>query len=99
MRKMGVRLALLGAFAGMALLAGCNDGGRSWSLSSQEANYPHERETHVRLRRGANVGFPGHIPLRPGDSPAPGTGGSGFAAPTKTQLQATDAEREKLWLK
>jgi hypothetical protein len=108
MRKMGVKLALLGAFAGAALLSGCNDHGRAWAQSSQrEEYYPHEADVNVRLHRGGNTGFPRHIPLTSGDSPEPGTGGSGFTAAEEAQrkavpeslLHATDAEQKKLWLK
>lgn len=108
MRKMGVKLTLLGAFAGAALLAGCEDNGRSWAqFSQQEDYYPQEQGTHVRLHRGSNVGVPRHLPLTPGDAaPEPGTGGAGFAATEQAQrkavseavLHATDAEQDKLWL-
>jgi hypothetical protein len=81
MRKTGVKLALLGAFAGAGLLTGCEDYGRSWAQTSQQEDYYPDDETKgVQLRRGVNTGFPRHLPLTAGDDAAPaGTGGSGLA--------------------
>nr|AYM53848.1 hypothetical protein [Archangium sp.] len=66
MRKTGMKLALLGGFAGAALLAGCGnnpyDYGRVWSLTAQE-DYSSEQE------RG--TGGAGEADARSGDNELP----------------------------
>lgn len=101
MRKTGMGLALLGAFAGAVLLAGCDDQGRSWAQNSQQGDYsPNVRDTQVRLHRGSNTGFPRHIPLVSGDQPAPGTGGAGLIVVIPpSQFELEQQERQTLWLR
>ncbi|HYO58604.1 hypothetical protein [Archangium sp.] len=66
MRKTGMKLALLGGFAGAALLAGCNhydepfkdnpyDFGRLWSLTAQEDYYSEQAQDEAG-RGHSNIG-------------------------------------------
>jgi hypothetical protein len=104
MRKTGMTQLLFGALAGVAVLAGCDDNGRSWAMTapddymstpSPDANDPRDR--------GSTTGLPRHLPEA---SPASrdtdvkegsASGGAGIlraTSPGEPQGQDND-----LWLK
>lgn len=107
MRKMGMKLALLGGFAGAALLAGCNDNpydfGRKWSLSAQEDYYSEEAQTQdPAAREHSNIGT--SATLYETDEQERGTGGGGEAEANAgedneaARIQGSKVEQENLWL-
>ncbi|HEX8439189.1 hypothetical protein [Archangium sp.] len=78
MRNMGVK-GLLGALAGVALLAGCGegmrkDGGRTWSLTAQEDYYSEQAQDEVGKER-SNIGT--SSTLYQTNEQERGTGGAG----------------------
>jgi hypothetical protein len=103
MRKMGMRLALLGGFAGAALLAGCNDNpydfGRKWSLSAQE-DYYSEQAQDAAAQAYSNVGT--SATLFETDEQKRGTGGAGEAGANagdnEVRSQGTRQAQPNLWL-
>jgi hypothetical protein len=107
MRKMGMKLALLGGFAGAALLAGCNDNpydfGRKWSLSAQEDYYSEQAQTQDAAARGhSNIGT--SATLLETDEQERGTGGGGEAdakagEDTEARSQGAKQVQPDLWLK
>lgn len=80
MRKTGMKLALLGGFAGAALLAGCGDNpydyGRKWSLTAQDDYYSDKAQDEVG-REYSNLGTSATA-FETGEQDR-GTGGSGEA--------------------
>src|SRR5690242_1844966 len=87
MRQTGMRLALLGGFAGAALFAGCNhyeepfkdnpyDFGRLWSLTAQEDYYSEQAQDEVG-RKYSNIGT--SATLFETSEQERGTGGAGEA--------------------
>lgn len=107
MRKMGMKLALLGGFAGAALLAGCNDNpydfGRKWSLSAQEDYYSEQAQSQDPAARAhSNIGS--STTLLETDEQERGTGGGGEADARAgdealPRIQGSEQEQEHLWLK
>lgn len=91
MGKTAMRMALLGALAGTALLAGCEDEGRSWAMVAQD-NYSPYRAPSVPLHRGSNTGFPRVLPQTES-----AMGGSGDMPAFPTQL--ADMARRDLEMK
>jgi|GEM_PF-2347382 len=80
MRKTGMKLALLGGFAGAALLAGCGnnpyDYGRKWALTAQEDYYSEEAQNQDPAARArSNIGS--STTLYQTDEQERGTGGAG----------------------
>jgi len=105
MRKTGMKLALLGGFAGAALLTGCGnnpyDYGRKWSLMAQE-DYYSEQAQDVAGQKRSNIGS--SATSFETDEQARGTGGAGEAAgqPPGNELpnvQGGKQGQENLWLK
>ena len=107
MRKMGMKLALLGGFAGAALLAGCNDNpydfGRKWSLSAPEDYYSEEAQNQdAAARAHSNIGT--SATLLETDEQERGTGGGGEAdanagEDAEARSQVEQQGQPDLWLK
>lgn len=104
MWKTWVKQGLLGSLAAAAVLTGCNDGGRLWSLTAQEDYYSEQGQDAVGKAR-SNVGT--SATLHETNEQERGTGGAGEATaggPGTTgpfspqQLHATDQEQKPLWL-
>jgi hypothetical protein len=100
-----MRLALLGGFAGAALLAGCNnpyDYGRKWALTAQEDYYSEEAQQQNEAANAAsNIGSSSS--LYQTDEQQRGTGGAGEsdAGPVNNDLpriQGSKVAQENLWL-
>lgn len=105
MWKTWVKQGLLGAFAAAAVLTGCNNGGRVWSLTAQEDYYPEQGQGDVGKAR-SNVGT--SATLFETSEQERGTGGAGEAtaggpgttgAFSPQQLHATDQQQRALWLR
>lgn len=104
MRKTGMKLALLGGFAGVVLLAGCGknpyDYGRVWSLTAQEDYYPKQARQSAAARERSNIGT--SATLFETTEQERGTGGAGEAQarPGANEQPAIQGrEQENLWLK
>nr|AYM53653.1 hypothetical protein [Archangium violaceum] len=107
MRKTGMKLALLGGFAGVALLAGCGnnpyDYGRVWSLTAQEDYYPKQaQDQDAAAREHSNIGT--SATLFETTEQERGTGGAGEAHARsgdneQPAVQGREQGQENLWLK
>ena len=106
MRKMGMKLALLGGFAGAALLAGCGnnpyDYGRKWALTAQEDYYSEEAQNQdPAAQASSNIGS--STTLYQTDEQQRGTGGAGesdgrTADNDMPRIQGSKVAQENLWL-
>ncbi|MFY0528325.1 hypothetical protein ACN28I_35900 [Archangium gephyra] len=106
MRKTGMKLALLGGFAGAALLAGCGnnpyDYGRKWALTAQEDYYSEEAQNQdPAARASSNIGS--STTLYQTDEQQRGTGGAGesdgrTADNDMPRIQGSKVAQENLWL-
>jgi hypothetical protein len=109
MRNMGVK-GLLGALAGVALLAGCGGGGkdprddgRLWSLAAQEDYYSDEaQEKNEAAREYSNIGT--SSTLFETTEQERGTGGSGEYPGSEQAIllpgsPVNEQERATLWLR
>lgn len=106
MRKTGMKLALLGGFAGAALLAGCGnnpyDYGRKWALTAQEDYYSEEAQNQdPAARASSNIGS--STTLYQTDEQERGTGGAGesdaqSANNDMPRIQGSKLSQEHLWL-
>ncbi|HYO71860.1 MAG TPA: hypothetical protein VEU33_37860 [Archangium sp.] len=107
MRKTGMKLALLGGFAGAALLAGCGnnpyDYGRKWSLTAQEDYYSEQAQSQdAAAQAHSNMGS--SSTLFETDEQERGTGGTGEAGEKSAdndlpRIQGSKQGQENLWLK
>jgi len=104
MRKTGMTRLLLGALAGAAMLAGCDDNGRSWAMVAPDdyMSVPGHQANDPR-NRGSTTGLPRHLPeaspeSRDADVPeGSASGGAGITratSPAEPQGQQNDD-----WLK
>ncbi|HEX5754456.1 MAG TPA: hypothetical protein VFZ09_50195 [Archangium sp.] len=103
MRKMGMKLALLGGFAGAVLLAGCGnnpyDYGRKWSLTAQEDYYSEQVQAgNPASAASSNIGSSSSVFQT--SEQARGTGGAGEADASSDmpRIQGSKQEQEHLWL-
>jgi hypothetical protein len=104
MWKTWVKQGLLGSLAAAAVLCGCNDGGRMWSMTAQEDYYSEQGQDDVGKAR-SNVGT--SATLYESSEQERGTGGAGEATaggPGTTgtlsaqQLHGADPQQRALWL-
>jgi hypothetical protein len=103
MRKTGVKLGLLGAFAAAAVLTGCAKDQHVWALTAQEDYYDDQAQDAVGKER-SNLGTTSK--LFETDEQLRGTGGAGqdpkAAERDNVQgpprLQGSDQAQEHLWL-
>ena len=93
MRKTEMKRVVLGVFAGMALLAGCVDGGRSAAMTPQEDYYP--SEPTWPLQRGSNTGLTWELPKA--GSAAGGAGNEGVSS--ALPIHESKAWKDALWLR
>jgi hypothetical protein len=107
MRKTGMKLAMLGGFAGAALLTGCGnnpyDSGRKWSLTAQEDYYSEQAQAgNAASAASSNIGSSSTVLQT--DEQVRGTGGAGEADGQSADndlpnLQGSEQGQENLWLK
>lgn len=105
MRKTGMKLALLGGFAGAVLLAGCGnnpyDYGRKWALTAQEDYYSEQAQAgNPASAANSNIGSSSSV-LQTNEQ-GRGTGGAGEAdgpAPDMPNIQGNKLMQDNLWLK
>jgi hypothetical protein len=104
MWKTWVKQGLLGALGAAAVLTGCGERGRLWSLTAQEDYYSEQAQSDIGKSR-SNVGTSTH--LFESNEQERGTGGAGEAtaggpgttgAFSAQQLHGTDQEQRALWL-
>jgi hypothetical protein len=101
-----MKLALLGGFAGAALLAGCGnnpyDYGRKWALTAQEDYYSEEAQNQDPAAR-ANSNIGSSTTLYQTDEQERGTGGAGesdgqTADNDMPRIQGSLQGQDNLWL-